>query len=167
MCELTNRHSRKSAATALWWSSLVFLISIYSRPFPLVVCFELSILRRAPPWTNPGHTRGITNPFWPREVSGSPRQRRKLDSPAATVDKDGCTDKKKSRHFPWGLGLFVLCPGGRLGLRHKHNQTRPTYSFHTNIKTIYDFFYIWNNIILSIQISLYQRAATGLHHLEA
>lgn len=50
---------------------------------------------KSPLWTNPGHTRGSTYSIWPGKASGSPWRSRRLDSPAATTDKDGCTDKKK------------------------------------------------------------------------
>lgn len=67
---------------SLWWYSLNS--QLWEEPHPR---------------TNPGHTGGITHPIWPGDASGSPRQSRRLDSPAATVDKDGCRDKKKTDTF--------------------------------------------------------------------
>lgn len=73
---------------SLWWYSLNF--QLWEEPHPL---------------TNPEHTGGITYPIWPGEASGSPRQSRRLNSPAATVDKDRCTNNNNNKKKKQTLSL--------------------------------------------------------------
>lgn len=82
---------------SLWWYFLNF--QLWEEPHPR---------------TNTEHTGGITYPIWPREASGSPRQSRRLNSPAATVDKDRCTNNNNKKKQTLSLSSWTLWTLSRL-----------------------------------------------------